>query len=69
MRRTSLAAFMLILLFAGAADGLMDALGPNLFLLVGALVMGLAFYLEEAYGRGGEKHDKKRSRGYFERAI
>lgn len=42
MRRTSFAAFMMILLFAGAADGLMDALGPNVFLAVGALVMGLA---------------------------
>lgn len=50
MRWTSFAAFMLILLFAGAADGLMDALGPNVFLAIGALVMGLALYLEEAYG-------------------
>lgn len=39
---TSLAAFLLVFLFAGAADGLMDALGPNVFLAVGALVMGLA---------------------------
>lgn len=46
MKWTSLAAFMMILLFAAAADGLMDALGPNVFLAVGALVMGLAWILE-----------------------
>lgn len=46
----SLAAFLLVFLFASAADGLMDVLGPNVFLAVGALVMGLALYLEEAYG-------------------
>lgn len=50
MKWTSLAAFLLVFLFAGAADGLMDALGPNVFLLVGTLVMGLAWYLKEAYG-------------------
>lgn len=48
MRRwTSLAALMLILLFAGAADGLMDALGPLLFCVVGAAVMGATWALTE----------------------
>lgn len=45
MRWTSLVAFMLILLFAGAADGLMDVLGPIMFLAVGGLLMGLALVL------------------------
>lgn len=45
MRWTILAAFMLILLFAGAADGLMDVLGPALFMADGSLVMGLAWVL------------------------
>ena len=44
-KRTSLAAFLLILLFAGAADGLMDALGPAGFLCVGSAVMGVAWAL------------------------
>lgn len=39
-------AFLLILLFSAAADGLMDALGPNLFLVAGALVMGFAWAME-----------------------
>ena len=48
MRRwTSLAAFMLILLFAAAADWLMDALGPGLFLAVSTVVMGTAWALNE----------------------
>lgn len=48
MRRwTSLAAFMLILLFAAAADGLMEALGPTGFLAAGAAVMGTAWALNE----------------------
>lgn len=46
-RWTSLAAFMLILLFAGAADGLMDALGPAGFLPSGAAVLGAAWALTE----------------------
>lgn len=50
VHRTSLAAFLLVFLFASAADGLMDVLGPNVFLAVGALVLGLAWYLAEAYG-------------------
>lgn len=45
-RWTSLTAFLLVLLFAGAADGLMDVLGPGWFLAAGALVMGLAWALE-----------------------
>lgn len=45
MRWESLVAFLLILLFSAAADGLMDVLGPNVFLAVGALVMGLAWIL------------------------
>lgn len=45
MRWTSLAAFLLVLLFAGAADGLMDVLGAVWFLVVGALVMGAAWAL------------------------
>lgn len=46
-RWTSLAAFVLTLLFAGGADGLMDALGPALFLAVGAVIMGAACALVE----------------------
>lgn len=64
MRWTSLAAFLLVLLFAGAADGLMDVLGPAWFLLAGALVMGLAWILE----RRGD-HDKVRSLGRHEQTI
>lgn len=44
---TSLAAFMLILLFAAAADGLMEALEPTGFLVVGTAVMGVAWALNE----------------------
>lgn len=48
MRRwTSLAALVLVLLFAGAADGLMDALGPAGFLAAGAAVLGGAWALTE----------------------
>lgn len=48
MRRwTSLAALMLVLLFASAADGLMDVLGPTGFLAVGAAVLGVANVLVE----------------------
>lgn len=46
-RWTSLASLLLVMLFAAAADGLMDALGPNVFLAVGALVMGAAHILAE----------------------
>lgn len=45
-RWTSLAAFLLVFLFAGATDGLMDVLGSTGFLAVGTLVMGLALILE-----------------------
>lgn len=45
-RWTSLASFLLILLFAGASDGLMDVIGPIRFLAVGVLVMGAALALE-----------------------
>lgn len=41
----SLAAFLALLLFAGAADGLMDALGPTGFAIAGAVVMGGAWRL------------------------
>lgn len=44
---TSLAAFILILLFAGAADGIMDALGLGWFLAVGAMIMGVAWAFVE----------------------
>lgn len=51
MRWTSLASFMLVMLFAGAADGLMDALGPAGFFVAGAIVMALSSVL------GGAKTD------------
>ena len=51
-KRTSFAAFLLILLFAGAADGLMDVIGPGLFLAVGAAVMGAAWALLDYYMGG-----------------
>lgn len=44
-KRTSLAAFLLILLFAGAADGLMEAFGLTGFLPVCAVVIGVAWAL------------------------
>lgn len=44
---TRLESFMLIVLFAGAADGLMDKLGLMWFLIVGAVVMGAAWALVE----------------------
>lgn len=47
-RWTSLAAFLLVLLFAGAADGLMEILGPAGFLAVGAPVLGAAWALTTA---------------------
>ena len=47
---TSLTAFLLVLLLAGAADGLMDALGMPGFLAVSAAVLGMAGLLAE---RGG----------------
>jgi len=44
---TSLAAFLLIMLFASAADGLMEALGLGWFMAVGLVVMGVARGLVE----------------------
>jgi len=44
---TSLAAFLLILLFASAADGLMDSLGPGRFMAIGLVIMGVAWGLVE----------------------
>lgn len=44
-RWTSLAAFLLVILFAGASDGLMEMLGPDGFLAVGMPVMTLAWRL------------------------
>lgn len=46
-RWTSLASFLLVLLFAAAADGLMEALDPVGFLAAGAAVMGAAWALSE----------------------
>ncbi len=51
--RTSLASFLLVLLFAATADGLMEALGPVGFLTVGTVVMGLVWGL--AYRRRPEE--------------
>lgn len=51
---TSLAAFLLILLFAGAADGLMDLLGPTGYLVAGSAVMAVAWVLVE-YGQEVER--------------
>lgn len=45
MKWTSLAAFMMILLFSAAADGIMDAMGPNGFMAACVLVMGMAWIL------------------------
>lgn len=42
---TSLLALMLILLFAAAADGVMDNLGPLGFLTVGSAALGAAWRL------------------------
>ncbi len=44
----SLAAFLLILLFASAADGLMEALGLGWFMVVGLAVMAVTWRLAEA---------------------
>lgn len=46
MRRwTSLVSFLLVLLLVGAADGLMETLGPEGFLDVGLAVLALAWEL------------------------
>ena len=44
-RWTSLAAFLALLLYAGAADGLMERLGPAGFAAVGAAVMAAGWRL------------------------
>ena len=49
-RWTSLAAFLLILLFAGAADGIMEAIGPPGFLLASTVVIGATWVLAEIGG-------------------
>ena len=46
-KRTSLVSFLLVLLFAAAADGRMEALEPIGFLAAGAVVMGAAWALSE----------------------
>lgn len=46
-KRTSLASFLLVLLFAAAADGLMEALDLVGFLAAGIVVMGTAWALSE----------------------
>lgn len=56
MRRwTSLASFLLVLLLAGAADGLMEALGPEGFLVVGLGVLALAWALPNFNGKEPSK--------------
>ena len=40
---TSLAAFLMVLLFVGASDGLMEAFGPIGFSVIGAAVMSAAW--------------------------
>ncbi len=44
---TSLAAFLLLMLLASAADGLMEAFGPVLFMVIGLAVCGAAWALIE----------------------
>lgn len=48
---TSLAAFLLVLLLAAMADGLMEALGLGWCLVVGLAVLGAAWGLVEVDGR------------------
>lgn len=56
MRRwTSPASFLLVLLLAGAADGLMEALGPEGFLAVGLAVLSLAWALSDFNGKEPSK--------------
>ncbi len=47
---TSLAAFLLVMLLAAMADGLMEALGPWWFLVVSLAALGAAWGLVEADG-------------------
>lgn len=56
MRRwTSLVSFLLVLLLAGAADGLMETLGPEGFLDVGLAVLALAWALLNFNGKEPSK--------------
>lgn len=48
---TSLASFLLVFLLAGAADGLMEALGPDGFLAVALAVLALAWALTNFNGK------------------
>ena len=57
-RWTSQAGFLLVLLFAGAADGLMDKLGPGRFLAAGLAVMGAAWALGRCGARGGTEDEQ-----------
>lgn len=51
---TSLTAFLLVLLLALFADGLMDKLGPPGFLAVGGAVLALAWGLVRTGERSGK---------------
>ena len=57
-RWTSLAGFLLVLLFAGAADGLMDKLGLGRFLAAGLAVLGAAWALGRCGARGGTENEQ-----------
>lgn len=57
-RWTSLAGFLLVLLFAGAADGLMDKLGPGRFLAAGLAVLGAAWALGRHGAMGGTEDEQ-----------
>lgn len=54
-RRTSPVPFLLALLLAGAADGLMEALGPEGFLAAGLAGLALAWALSNFNGKGASK--------------
>lgn len=56
---TSLAAFLLVFLLAGAADGLMEALGPDGFLAVALAVLALAWALTDFNGKEPSKWSKR----------
>jgi len=52
---TSLASFLLVLLLAGAADGLMESLGPEGFLAAGLATLALAWALLNFNGKEPSK--------------
>lgn len=54
-RWTSLASFLLVLLLAGAADGLMESLGPEGFLAAGLATLALAWALLNFNGKEPSK--------------